>query len=87
MCQGDLQQRFDDVANSAVVRQSDFLCSADKISQAKSIEHDCNGLVYTKAVRFISTVQQSACLCTCYISTLVLLTFNQFKKATASKHY
>lgn len=62
MCQGDLQQRFDDVANSAVVRQSDFLCSADKISQAKSIEHDSNGLVYTKAVRFISTVTSAKCL-------------------------
>lgn len=33
--QGDLQQRLDDVADSAVVRQADLLRSADEVPQAE----------------------------------------------------
>lgn len=45
--QGDLQQRLDDVADRAVIRQSDFLCRANEISQAKSIgQEDSTGLAY-----------------------------------------
>lgn len=89
MSQGDLQQRLDDVANSAVVRQSDFLRSTDKISQAKSTgRHDSNGLVWVLFSIFncLSLYQSGVCDCALYTSSFVL-TFNEFIKAVSSGHY